>query len=355
MTDLWAAPTTPEQIIDRAYVFFSTQALLTGNRMGVFAALGKDGRKDAATLARELKGDARGLTMLLDALAGLGYLAKDAKGRFSNSPVTRKHLVQGGEGAYLGDFLRYHDMVWEPWTRLEEAVRSGKATRAADMFQDNADEARRFIRAMHSTASLNAPFLAGRLDLGGCETLLDVGGGPGTFAIHFCRQYPELRATVVDLPRTLETTKEIVAEEAPQVRNRITLRTCDFTRQPLVEKGEKPYDVAFVSHVIHGHSDFQVQALLMKLRDALAPDGLLLLHDFFLETNRATPAFGSLFALNMLVTTDGGRCWTYDETKQALEGLGYREVEWKRLGQPRGLSVVAATSPKSDLRDPVER
>jgi hypothetical protein len=48
--------------------------------------------------------------------------------------------------------------------------------------------------------------------------------------------------------------------------------------------------------------------------------------------------------------TEGGRSWSFEETKVALEGLGFREVEWKRMGQPRGLSVVAATSPKNDLK-----
>jgi hypothetical protein len=344
VTDLWGQPTTPEHIIDRANVFFSAQALLTANRMGIFASLGKEGRKDPATLAKELKADARGTGMLLDALVALGYLTKDSKGRFANSTVSRKHLVPGGEGAYLGDYLRFQDLLWEPWSKLEHAVRTGKSTRAPDMFQSNADEARRFIRAMHSTASLNAPFLAARLDLGGRETLVDVGGGPGTFAIHFCRQYPELRAVVLDLPQTLEITKEIVAEEPPQVRSRIELRKCDFTRESL----GGPYDVALVSHIVHGHSDYHVHALLMKLRDALCADGLLLLHDFFLESSRTAPPFAALFGLHMLVQTDGGRVWSFDETKQALEGLGFREVEWKRLGQPRGLSVIAASSPAMD-------
>ena len=54
MADLWDAPTTPDQIIDRANVFFSTQALLTANRLGVFSALGKEARKDVTALAKEL-------------------------------------------------------------------------------------------------------------------------------------------------------------------------------------------------------------------------------------------------------------------------------------------------------------
>lgn len=348
MADFWEAPTTPEQVIDRANIFFATQALLTANRMGVFTSLGKEGRKDVAALSKELAADARALGMLLDALVGLGYLSKDGKARYANSNLAKKHLVPGSGASYLGDYLHFQDMLWEPWGRLEDAVKSGRPARKADMFQSNADEARRFIRAMHATASLNAPFLARRLDMAGRLSLVDVGGGPATFAIHFCRQNPALKATVLDLPQTLETAKEVLAEEPTNVRERITLRPCDFTRDDLGGL----YDVAFVSHVIHGHSDHRVHALLMKLRDALGSNGLLLIHDFFTESAHTTPAFASLFALNMLVQTDGGRTWSFDETREILTSLGYRDVDWKRLGQPRGLSVVSAISPAHESLRP---
>jgi hypothetical protein len=348
VADLWDPPTTPEQVIDRANVFFSAQALLTANRMGVFSSLGKEGRKDLATLAKELSADPRALGMLLDALVGLGYLAKDGKARYANSNLSKKHLVPGGGASYLGDYLHFQDMQWAPWAKLEEAVRTGRPTRPADMYQSNADEARRFIRAMHSTASLNAPFLAARLDLAGRETLVDVGGGPGTFAIHFCKQNPALRATILDLPQTLETTKEVLAEEPQNVRERIKLVPCDFARDDL----GGPYDVAFVSHIIHGHTDHRIHALFMKLRDSLGSNGLLLVHDFFTEAPHTQPAFAALFALNMLVSTDGGRTWSFDETKEILTSLGYREVDWKRMGQPRGLSVVSAISPAHESLRP---
>jgi hypothetical protein len=90
----------------------------------------------------------------------------------------------------------------------------------------------------------------------------------------------------------------------------------------------------------------------MKLRDSLGSNGLLLIHDFFTEATHTTPGFASLFGLNMLVTTDGGRTWSFDETKEILTSLGYRDVEWKRLGQPRGLSVVSAISPAHESLRP---
>jgi SAM-dependent methyltransferase len=341
VTDLWAPATTAEGIIDRANQFFASQALLTGNRLGIFSRLGADGRKEAAELAKELDAEPRALGFLLDALAGLGYLAKDQRNRFANSPVAKRHLVPGGEGPYLGDYLHFQDLLWEPWQRLEQAVKTGKPTRPADMFQKDKDEARRFIRAMRATASLNAPFLAARLDLAGRERLLDLGGGPGTFALHFCKANPALRATVFDLPATIEVARQLLDEDPDPAKERVELKVGDFNRDAL----GGPYDVVFLSHVIHGHLDLYIRALLMRTRDALKGGGLLVLHDFFTERSHTTPAFASLFGLNMLVSTDGGRTWSFEELKAELERLGYRDVEWRRLGQPRGLSLVVAVSP----------
>ena len=53
---------------------------------------------------------------------------------------------------------------------------------------------------MFNNAMLQAPKLVDTFDLSKCQNLLDMGGGPGTYAIHFCRHNPQLKATVFDLP-----------------------------------------------------------------------------------------------------------------------------------------------------------
>lgn len=345
MTDLWAPPTSPEALIDKANQFFAAQALLTANRLGVFAALEGEARKEAKDLAKEIGADARAVSLLLDALAGLGLLAKDQRGRYATTSIAKKHLTTTGEGPYLGDYLRFQDLIWDAWTKLDQCVKTGRPARAPDMFQNDKDEVRRFIRAMRSTASLNAPFLAARLDLAGRATLLDLGGGPGTYALHFCKANPALKATVLDLPGTIEVARDLFQDEQDPARQRVEFKVGDFHRDQL----GGPYDVVFLSHIIHGHSDAPNRTLLMRARDALNQNGILIIHDFFTERSKTTPAFAALFALNMLVATDGGRTWSFDELKAELDRLGYRDVEWKRMGQPRGLSVVTAVNPSSTM------
>jgi hypothetical protein len=49
--------------------------------------------------------------------------------------------------------------------------------------------------------------------------------------------------------------------------------------------------------------------------------------DFLLDDDRVRPAGGALFAVNMLVSTDGGDCYTVDEVRTWLEEHGLTP-EW---------------------------
>ena len=53
--------------------------------------------------------------------------------------------------------------------------------------------------------------------------MLDLGGGPGTHAIHFCLKHPDLRATVFDLPTTRPFAEETIRKAA--LADRIGLLT----------------------------------------------------------------------------------------------------------------------------------
>ena len=79
-------------------------------------------------------------------------------------------------------------------------MQSGAPIRERFSPADDADARESFLLGMFNLASQLAPRLAREIDLSGRQRLLDLGGGPGTYAIHFCRQYPDLVAAVYDLP-----------------------------------------------------------------------------------------------------------------------------------------------------------
>lgn len=82
------------------------------------------------------------------------------------------------------------------WANLHESVQSGKPVWAKISHGNDAVERGKLLMGMYNLASQLAPGIASAIDLGGCQRLLDFGGGPGTYAIYFCRRNPDLSAVV---------------------------------------------------------------------------------------------------------------------------------------------------------------
>lgn len=316
--------------LDTGYVFFNAKALMTAVKLDVFNRIGNGG-KSSKELARTMGTSAHGTELLLNALAGMEFLDKKGR-RFSNTRCGREIFLEGKE-LYVGDILRFHETMWEGWNGLEKSIRTGKPACRHDMFQKEAEETRTFIMAMHNTATGHAGELASVIDLKGATTLLDVGGGPGTYSIFFCKANPRLKATVLDLPGTLEVTKDIVARY--RMSRRVSLQEGDYNK-PL----PKGYDVVFLSHIIHSEGEESNAALMKRVYNALNPGGRVIVHDFILKEGKTKPGFGSTFALCMLIFTDKGRTYSYGEIKGWLRAAGFKSIKWTRRSLPRDISIV---------------
>lgn len=221
------------------------------------------------------------------------------------------------------------------------AVRSGKPARAPDMYQSDPQETARFIEAMDSLvrARGDADMLAGMLDLSEVGELLDVGSGPATYPISFCRKYPALCATIFDLPATLAVTKRFV--DASGVGDRIALIAGDYRSDPI----PGTYQLAFLSNIIHAESSEENERLTAKLYGCLDRDGAVIVKDHILDDSRTQPSAGALFALLMLLTTERGRCYSFAEVKSWLEKAGFQRVHELPLSPPLTSSLVIGMKP----------
>ena len=80
--------------------------------------------------------------------------------------------------------------------------------------------------AMHNYASLRGKELANFLSTAGCESLLDLGCGPGTYAFHLGMRNPRLKLYLLDHPVVLEAAKEIQARYSLEERNSLLASGC---------------------------------------------------------------------------------------------------------------------------------
>lgn len=311
--------------------------------LGVFDAL-KDKKLSAPSLASSICTDHRATELFLNALVSLGLLVK-RDSRFSLTELASIYLVHDSP-KYFGDVILFDSSLWNCWGELEKAIRSGKPVRSPDMYQRSPQETERFIYAMRSLvrARGDAQILTEVLDMSGVRELLDVGPGPGTYAIHFCRKFPKLRATLLDLPETMKITARSVKDSG--LEDRIRLVTGDYRVDPIVGS----YQMIFLSNIIHAESAEENSLLMTKLHPCLERAGKIVIKDHILDDSLTQPPAGALFALLMLLTTEHGRCYSLSEVKGWLESAGYESVSQIHLPPPLTSSLVIGE--KDDAHKP---
>jgi len=145
-------------------------------------------------------------------------------------------------------------------------------------------------------------------------------------------------ATVFDRPPVIELARKRLAES--DVNDRITLAVGDFYTDELPDG----HDLALLSAIIHQNSPEQNLDLYQKVFRALMPCGRILIRDHVMNEDRTQPHGGALFAVNMLVATSGGNCYTFDEIQASLEAAGFMRVSLVQSGD-RMDSMVEAFKP----------
>ena len=320
------------KLVELSGGYWAGCALQAAVRLDVFTALEKGAQTEEA-LAAALGCDRRAFSMLVTALAALGLVRRqDAKVAV---PANIVSLLSKNSPDYLGFIIQHHAHLIPGWARLAEAVRDGKPARdESSSHTDSAAEREAFLFGMFNIACLQAEKVAETLDLSGRKKLIDIGGGPGTYAVYFCKKNPKLRATIFDLPSTEPFATKIVARYG--LSERIDFVSGNF----LVDTLQKGQDVAWLSQVLHGETAADALKLLKNAAACLVPGGLLCVQEFVLDDDRGGPPHAALFALNMLVGTKGGQTYTTQELTAMMREAGTTETWTLEVSLPQSCRVL---------------
>ena len=305
----------------------------TALELAIFDAL-ESSATTAEAVADRLKLEPMATELLLNALASLELLRKQEE-CFSLTAAAAKYLLKSSP-QYLGAMIRFESSLWSCWEKLPEAVRSGQPVRPPNMYQDDPTETEIFIKAMDSLVKArgDAEVVANAIDWSGMTELLDIGSGPASYPIAFCERFPNLHAKIFDLPGTLAITERYVREAG--MTERIRLIAGDYRKDPI--PGD--YNVIFLSNIIHGESFEINRSLIRKLVSNLKLGGQIVVKDHILDDSRTTPPVGAIFSLLMLLTTESGRCYSFNEIKSWMEHAGLSRVQRLDLPAPLTSSLV---------------
>jgi ubiquinone/menaquinone biosynthesis C-methylase UbiE len=305
----------PGRLFGLGSAYWQPCALHAGVKLEVFTALTNRGLT-APELAEKLGASRRGLELLLNALASMELLDKD-ESRFRNSPLAEAFLDRN-KPDYVGHIIMHHHHLLDGWSRLDEAVMTGLPVETPSHGEEIERES--FQMGMFNLAKAIAPAISASIDLSSRRHLLDLGGGPGTHAVHFCLNNPELKATVFDRASTRPFAEKIAAQF--EVQDRVDFADGDFHS----DKIPGLYDVTWLSQVLHSNSPEECQALIKKTASVMEPGGLMMIHDFFLEDDMAGPLFPALFSLNMLINNQG-RSYSEKEIRKMMSDAGLIDIQ----------------------------
>ncbi len=278
------------------------------------------------------------LQILLQILVSAGYLHY-RHDTYYNTHIARRWLTSESRRNIAPYILHSQDII-SIWDHVTEVVRTnqqamhmpyGESTGSPEMQQ-------MLVRHYAGLASL-ATVLGGeiihRIPMpDGAERLLDVGGSHAGYSALFCRKYPCLHATILDIQ------PGIVAGESTARRMKLEERmsfVCgDIIKDDFPLLFTQPFDIALYFHIAH-----------------LFPPLMVFVDQVTDRTHRSRLASLMVQLMALTMATVGGTCYSFSTVKGWLELVGMEQVRSHRLLTPGASLITAIKSEKPSDRSAI--
>lgn len=291
-----------------------TGVITTAIRLKIFSIL-SDQELTVVEIASKSETIPNCLKTILDACVSLGFLEFE-NDKYKNSHFSLVYFVEG-QRFYVGDFLKLVNDESLQWFQLPDIIR-GNPKIHQELTCIRSDY-KTFITAMNNIGNLGeAEALKDMVDLSGCKSMIDAGGGSGLYSVALCQKYPELHSTILDVKDTLAVTKEMIEDR--QEKKRIVLREGDFLKNPLGEN----VDVVLLSDVIYNESTAKV--VLQNAWDSLIQNGVLIIRGYYADPEKSRPLFGALFAVKELVDDAQIKIMTISMLEKNVREIGFEII-----------------------------
>jgi SAM-dependent methyltransferase len=320
----------PNTIREFASSFQKSRILLSAFELDIFSNIEESGTTNRQ-VANSLHLDEHACERLLNALVSLGFLTKQTQ-LFFNTAESYTFLSKKSSD-YLGG-LMHSNHLWKTWSNLTQVVKTGISSNPSEINERGEEWLFPFINAMHDRAKKQAPLQLANIDLSEIRSALDIGGGSGAYSMEFVSKKPGIDATVFDLPNVVPITKIFLDKEG--FTDKIKTFAGDYTTDEL----PKGFDLVFLSAIIHSNSLATNQDLIKKCFNSLNKNGIIVIQDWIMNNDRTLPVAGAVFAINMLVGTEDGDCFTEQEVTEMLNAAGLINIS--RTEFKSGLSQMIA-------------
>jgi hypothetical protein len=311
-----------QRLMDRAIDHWRAELILQAAEMSLADKFCGDEPRAAADLAAEYGMRHREFYRYLRALTGLGLLTFAGPDSFRLTDLGAA-LRTGAPGAARSAYIALvGDMVKPAWKEFGHGLLTGdtgfEKAHGMGLFQylqHNPGMAQFFSETMVGFHGREPPAVAEAYDFSGIGSLVDVGGASGNMLGHVLSRYTGVRGVLYDLPHVVVDAPPML--ESFGVQDRVTVESGSF-----FENVPAGHDAYLLSHIVHDWDDRENAAILDNVREAMKPDGKLLLVEMVLPEGDE-PHMGKMLDMMMLLVP-GGEERTASEYAALLEPNGFR-------------------------------
>ncbi len=238
-----------------------------------------DGPKSVEDLAAATETHTPSLYRVLRVLDRMGVFSEKEPRIFSLNRMS-KYLLTNSPLS-VRDWAIMNGSEWHSrtWSNILFNIKTGKPSfdevfgmKFFDYFEKKPDEFVVYNNVMTFFSKGQAAILANSYDFSNFQSIVDVGGGHGFLLATILRSNPSLQGILFDLPRVVKGAKKTM--EKHNLLERCKIIGGDFFHS--VPKGADAY---IMKYVIHDWYDEKARIILKNCRDAIAPNGKLLVID----------------------------------------------------------------------------
>jgi L-tyrosine C(3)-methyltransferase len=305
--------------------------LSAGILLGAFNLLSRRPGLTEAEVQRELKLEAKPTRILVVGLLSLGMITREGEA-LMNVPLVEESLVDGKPGSLAPLFAWHARVVYPALADLVPSLQQntnvglrhfpGNGNTLYERLVSHPELEQLFQKAMSAhSQSTNAAMLE-KFDFGKFKHVVDVGGGDGTNASALVNRFPNVRATVFDMPSVCAIASAKL--EKAGLAGKVRTHAGNF----LEDAFPREVDGVMFNHIMPIWSEQRNAMLLRKSYEVLASGGAVFIYNMMMrddDLGPLTPAFGSLYFLAL--ATGEGMLYRWKDYEGWLREAGFSRIE----------------------------